>query len=62
MAQVVITREQGSGDWLAEGAIGDSAYFANAATLVELEELIREAGELVGVDPEVVIAPDPITA
>ena len=59
MAKVVITRDDdGSGDWLAEGDIGESAYFANAATLTELETMIREAGELVGVAPEVVIAPE----
>ena len=59
MAKVVITRDDdGSGDWLAEGDIGESAYFANAATLGELETLIREAGELLGADPEIVIAPD----
>lgn len=63
MAKVVVTRDnEGSGDWLAEGDIGESAYFANAATLGELEALIREAGELVGVEPEIVIAPDPVTA
>ncbi len=59
MAQVVITRDDdGSGDWLAEGDIGGSAYFANAATLAELEALIQEAGELLGVDPEVVVSPE----
>lgn len=59
MAQVVITRDDdGSGDWLAEGDIGESAYFANAATRGELEALIREAGELLGADPEIVIAPE----
>ena len=59
MAKVVITRDDdGSGDWLAEGDIGESAYFANAATLGELETLIREAGELLGAEPEIVIAPD----
>lgn len=63
MAKVVITRDDnGSGDWLAEGEIGESAYFANAATLVELKVLIREAGELLGADPEVVILPDTVTA
>ena len=63
MAKVVITRDDdGSGDWLAEGDIGESAYFANAATLGELETLIREAGELLGAEPEIVIAPDPVTA
>jgi len=59
MAKVVITRDDdGSGDWLAEGDIGESAYFANAATLAELEALIREAGELLGAQPEVVIVPE----
>ena len=59
MAQIVITRDNdGSGDWLAEGDIGESAYFANAATLVELEALIQEAGELLGVAPEVVVLPE----
>ena len=59
MAKVVITRDDdGSGDWLAEGDIGESAYFANAATLEELEALIQEAGELLGADPEVVIVPE----
>ncbi len=63
MAMVEITRDNdGSGDWLAEGDIGESAYFANAATLGELEALIREAGELVGIEPKIVIAPDPVTA
>ena len=63
MAKVVITRDDdGSGDWLAEGDIGESAYYANAATLEELEALIQEAGELVGVDPEVIIAPEGATA
>ena len=63
MAKVVITRDDnGSGDWLAEGEIGESAYFANAATLAELKVLIREAGELLGADPEVVILPDTVTA
>ncbi|MCQ3811421.1 MAG: hypothetical protein KTV68_12820 [Acidimicrobiia bacterium] len=62
MAKVVISRDDdGSGDWLAEGDIGESAYFANAATLGELEALIREAGELLGVDPEIVIAPGLVT-
>ena len=61
MAQVVITRDDdGSGDWLAEGDIGESAYFANAATLAELEALIQEAGELLGVDPEVVVLPETV--
>lgn len=59
MSKVIITREDdGSGDWLAEGDIGDCAYFANAATLGELEGLIQEAGELLGVAPEVVIVPE----
>ncbi|MCY3860860.1 MAG: hypothetical protein OXG34_04840 [bacterium] len=63
MAKVVITRDDdGSGDWLAEGDIGESAYYANAATLSELEAMIQEAGELIGVDPEVVIAPEAATA
>lgn len=63
MAKVVITRDDdGSGDWLAEGDIGESAYYANAATLSELEAMIQEAGELVGVEPEVVIAPEGATA
>ena len=56
MAQVVIAREDGaSGDWLAEGDIGESAYFANAATLGELEAMIREAADLAGEEPEIVI-------
>ena len=56
MAQVVIAREDdGSGDWLAEGDIGECAYFANAATLPELEAMIREAAELVGAEPEIVM-------
>ena len=59
MAQVVITRDDdGSGDWLAEGDIGESAYFANASTLAELEALIQQAGELLGADPEVVVLPE----
>jgi len=59
MARVVIARDDdGSVDWLAEGDIGESAYFANAATLAELEALIQEAGELLGVRPEVVISPE----
>ena len=63
MAKVVITQDDdGSGDWLAEGDIGESAYFANADSLDELKSMIREAGELVGVAPEIVIAPDPVTA
>ena len=63
MKKVVITKDDdGSGDWLAEGEIGGCAYFANAATLSELEAMIQEAGELVGVDPEVVIAPEAATA
>lgn len=63
MAKVVITRDDdGSGDWLAEGDIGESAYYANAATLKELEALIQEAGELVGVEPKIVIAPEAATA
>lgn len=56
MAQVVIAREDGgSGDWLAGGDIGECAYFANAATLSELEAMIREAAELVGAESEIVI-------
>lgn len=63
MAKVVITRDDGgSRDCLAEGEIGECAYFANAATLSELEAMIQEAGGLVGVDPEVVIAPEGATA
>ena len=59
MALVVITRDDdGSGDWLAEGDIGESAYFANASTLAELEALIQQAGELLGADPEVVVLPE----
>jgi len=59
MTRVVITRDgDDSGDWLAEGDIGESAYFANAATLEELEALIQEAGELLGATPEVVILPE----
>ena len=59
MAKAVITRDDdGSGDWLAEGDIGESAYFANAATLAELEALIRAAGEMLRADPEVVILPE----
>lgn len=56
MARVVITRDDdGSGDWLAEGDIGESAYFANAATLAELEALIQEAGDLLDAQPEVIV-------
>lgn len=56
MAQVVIAREgDGSGDWLAEGNTGECAYFANAATLAELEAMIREAADLAGAEPEIVI-------
>ncbi|MCY3967991.1 MAG: hypothetical protein OXE93_09740 [bacterium] len=63
MAKVTITRDtDGSGDWLAEGEIGESAYYANAATLGELQALIREAGELVGVDPKVVVVAEAATA
>lgn len=63
MAKVVITRDDdGSGDWLAEGDIGESAYFANAATLAELEALIQEAGELLGTAPEVVNLPEATAA
>ena len=67
MAQVVIAREDGgSGDWLAEGDIGECAYFANAATLAELEAMIREAAELTGAEPGIVISSetvtDPVTA
>ena len=58
MAQVVIARENGgSGDWLAEGDIGECAYFANAATLPALEATIREAAELAGAEPEIVVLP-----
>ena len=56
MAQVVIAREDcGSGNWLAEGDIDECAYFANAATLAELEAMIREAADLAGAEPEIVI-------
>lgn len=56
MAQVVIAGENGgSGDWLTKGDIGECAYFANAATLPELEAMIREAAELAGAEPEIVI-------
>ena len=62
MAKVVITRDDdGSGDWLAEGDIGESAYFANAATLTELEAMIQEAADLVGVDAEIVISSEVAT-
>lgn len=61
MAQVVIAREDGgSGDWLAEGDIGECAYFANAATLAELEAMIREAADLVGAEPEIVVVSENI--
>lgn len=67
MAKVVVAREDGgSGDWLAEGDIGECAYFANAATLAELEAMIREAADLTGAEPEIVIVSetvtDPVTA
>ena len=67
MAKVVVAKEDGgSGDWLAEGDIGECAYFANAATLAELEAMIQEAAELAGAEPEVVIlgetAADTVTA
>ncbi|WP_419551973.1 hypothetical protein [Candidatus Poriferisodalis sp.] len=56
MAKVVIAREDGgSRDWLAEGGIGECAYFANAATLAELEAMIREAADLAGARPEIVM-------
>ena len=56
MAQVVIARDDGgSGDWLAEGDMGECAYFANAATPAELEAMIREAADLAGAEPEIVI-------
>ncbi len=63
MAKVVITRDDdGSGDWLAEGDIGDCAYFANAESLEELKSMIHEAADLVGAEAQVVIAPDTVTA
>ncbi len=62
MAQVVITREDGgSGDWLAEGGIGEGACFANAATLAELEAMIREAADLAGAEPEIVTSSETLT-
>ncbi|WP_419911926.1 hypothetical protein [Candidatus Poriferisodalis sp.] len=62
MAQVAIARENGgSGDWLAEGDIGECAYYANAVTLAELEAMIREAAELAGAEPEIVISPETAT-
>ena len=62
MAQVVIAREGGgSGDWLAQGDIGECAYFANAATHAELEAMIREAADLAGAEPEIVIASEAVT-
>ena len=62
MAQVVIAREDGgSGDCLAEGDIGECAYFANAATLAELEAMIREAADVAGAEPEVVIMSETVT-
>ncbi|WP_419916495.1 hypothetical protein [Candidatus Poriferisodalis sp.] len=61
MAQVVIVREgDGSEDWLAEGDIGECAYFANAATLAELEAMIREAADLAGAESEIVIVSENI--
>ena len=55
MAQVTIAREHGdSGGWLAEGDIGECAYFANASTLPELEAMIREAADLAGAEPDIV--------
>ena len=61
MAQVVIAREGGgSGDWLAEGDIGECAYFANAATLAELEAMAREAAQLAGAEPEIVIVSEAV--
>lgn len=62
MAKVLITREPGSGDWLAEGDIGESAYFANADSLDELKSMIQEAADLVGTEAQVVVAPDTVTA
>jgi len=60
---VVITKTYGvSGNWAAGADIAGSAYNANAATLSALEAMSQEAGELVGVDPEVVIAPEGATA
>ena len=62
MAQVVIAREGGGNvDWLAEGTIGECAYFANAATLAELEAMIREAADLAGAEPEIVISSEAVT-
>ena len=57
MTQVVITRDDdGSGDWLAEGDIGDCAYFANADSLEELKSMIQEAADLAGADAHTVIS------
>ena len=62
MAKVVITRDDdGSGDWLAEGDIGDCAYFANAESLEELKSMIHEAADLAGADAHIVISPDVVT-
>ena len=67
MAKVVITRDDdGSGDWLAAGDIGECAYFANADSLDELKSMIQEAADLAGADAEIVIssevATDTVTA
>ena len=63
MARVVISREDaGSEDWLAEGDIGECAYFASAATLTELEGMIHEAAVLAGATPEIVILAEPAEA
>lgn len=57
MAKVVITRDDDdSGDWLAEGDIGDCAYFANADSLDELKSMIQEAADLAGTDAHIVIS------
>ncbi len=62
MAKVVITRDDdGSGDWLAEGEIGESAYFANADSLEELKSMIQEAADLVGADAHIVISSEVAT-
>ncbi|WP_419552013.1 hypothetical protein [Candidatus Poriferisodalis sp.] len=44
-----------------EGDIGECAYFANVATLAELEDMIRAAADLAGAEPEIVILPETVT-
>ena len=62
MAQVTIAREHGdSGGWLAEGDIGECAYFANASTLTELKVMIREAADLADADPEIATMSETLT-